>query len=341
MFDFDFDTHQIPSPSGVPYFGLPNAGSMQRAMELAKAEKVRAVFDQIRKRYGRERQQREREYDQARTPPLSMDWGLEVHNARETLRALVSHIRAEWKYGLAAAGLREEDWKVTGNMTSKERAKYNKLLSTPKLDDEIKPSAAPKHIPARVTPEPCSILKKLKKKQPRSRVRVQPNNEVHVSVVMYISESGDETDKDNEVELAVLPTLTAKQRAYLESVGFFSMLEGKARAMEEKFRWEVEKQMMTHWRHHVDIFAMEDPQAVQRRIQREVGKELRDKCQVQVQDIFEKHMSKLFLQVVAEEWGIKLGHEEMQYLKRVGFPERVDEIHAEAERGKLEQTPRS
>ncbi|KAA1473673.1 hypothetical protein DENSPDRAFT_286488 [Dentipellis sp. KUC8613] len=110
---------------------------------------------------------------------------------------------------------------------------------------------------------------------------------------MYIDESGDEHDKDNE------------------------------------FRWEVEKQMMTHWRHHVDMFAMEDPRAVQRRIQREVGRELRDKCQAQVQDVFEKHMSKLFLEVVAEEWGIKLGHEEMEYLKRVGFLERVDGIHAE------------
>ncbi|TFY69381.1 hypothetical protein EVG20_g3172 [Dentipellis fragilis] len=352
LFDFGFDMHHIPSPSGVPYFGFPNADNMRRATEIAKAEKVRSVRASAEEIWSGEAAARAGVRSGA---DATVEHGLGIGSPQRQRNAPsvgVPHTRrveVRARSGGSAGGRR---WKVTSDMTSKEHADYNKLLGMPKLDDEIKrecsveetslvhgltrnkrwkeSSALVPDAPAALQfpafevaymldSDPASISRsQTHTSTGDSRTLQHPEEAEEETVVMYIDESGDENDKDNEVELAVLPTLTSKQREYLESVGFFGMLEGKARAMEEKFRWEVEKQMMAHWRG-----------AVQRRIQREVGKELRDKCQAQVQDIFEKHMGNHFLRVVAEEWGVKLGHEELPYLRDVGFPERVDEIRAD------------
>ncbi|TFY53045.1 hypothetical protein EVG20_g10293 [Dentipellis fragilis] len=359
----------IPA-AGAPRFGIPDGDLQRRAIEIQNGERIRALFYYMQKKYGEVRLQHQHEYDAARTPPLSHDWRVRTMQAKTKLQALVERIRAEWRYKLARVGLREEDWKATGDMTSKERSDYIQLFGPPQVDDDLKwssttkpsiKSASPEalstsnaaKVASEITTDPphgdvsacafharfaaaseasasCKQTVAIHPKGPSTHVRIEPSEQVNASLIMLVDEDADEDDEDNAVALAEFPDLEPKQRQFLDRVGFFKHLETKGREMETKFCEVFDQRFDALYRGPGGVMAFDkDPRVLKEELEQTVAEELHDECERELQEVFKLHMRDYEIHNIAEEEGLGLRAEDMQYLRRVGFLDRTDTIRYE------------
>ncbi|KAA1473642.1 hypothetical protein DENSPDRAFT_840119 [Dentipellis sp. KUC8613] len=331
----------------------PPQGTSAPSDELRRGDRVREIFGTMQSKHRGRRTELEMHLEALKAHQLFSDWRERAQSVTVMLRAFVAYVQADWQWTLASAGLSEDDWRVHGHMTDQEVYDYIALMGSPDSGDIAQESKSAAGSP-RAASTPTNSPRRSQSKselppQPRPRVRVQQDGDkVRVRITARVPDiRGPNVTRtpDGDVEVTMLPILTAAEHSYLVSAGFLLALDDAAQALESAFAWRQKRQ-----REKPASESRRAPVPLQRSRTSGAGAgadadvaqadsrlfdEVRAEHVREIQALYRQRMGEFKLLGVAKARGLDLFAEDLMMLTKRNFGEEVDWIRFDVDRQML------